>query len=206
MRRSVGRDAERLPELAREQLRAVLLDRHKSMREVGRFYLSKIGESDFGEFYVLHLNDVDEHLRAAAMAGLGEVGKGEGLRSVDWFFWGSELVGEASGGARGGAVGCGQRFFDQLMGMVEDKKSGVARAGRDAVASRPDLLEPKRLWGMFEEGRQPHVCKLVLSLIGKLQWWESARLLVLATGCGDASSKAKAIDLLELWEKSIPAG
>jgi hypothetical protein len=96
-----------------------------------------------------------------------------------------------------------EAFVDQLMAILEDKKSSVAKAGRDALASRPHLLEPRRLWRMFEEGKERHVRTLVLSLIGELQWWESATLLVLATGYGDPSSKSKAINLLELWGKSI---
>lgn len=193
---------ERLPEAAQEYLPTALLDAHKSMREAARFYLSKSGWTDFAGFYVSQLQNTDDSSRAAVISGLGEIGKRQDAGRLKLFLQ------EASARVRRAAVRAvgyldHDGFGEELLRAMEDERPSVARAARDALATRAHLLQPQRLWSIFEHAKRPHSRRLAVSLIGRLRWWDSAPLLVLATGCGDDTTSTLAISLLERWRRNI---
>ncbi len=190
--------ANKFPELAQQYLREALLDSYKSIRETARFYLSKSGPIDFRAFYLSNLDAADEFKRAAATSSLGEVGKPEDAPRLSLLFQ------DASARVRRSAVRAVGRlnpeiFADQILEMLEDTKPVVAKAAREVFSARPDLLKPQQLWRMFERAQQHRTRHVIISLIRLLQWWDSAALLVSATGCGDSDAVKLAISYLEQW-------
>jgi HEAT repeat protein len=190
--------AEQRPDLAPAILEASLLDPRRAIREAARFYLSKSGWTEFRTFYLAHLHQKTAVTRAAAIAGLYEIGKEQDAAVLLSFLQ------DPNARVRRAAVRAIGRLnpdahAEQLLEALEDETPAVAKAARIALAGRQDLLNPTRLWEVFTQAKTPRSAELTVSLFASLQWWDSAPLLIKAAGTTQDAARAAALRRLDGW-------
>ena len=190
--------AEQPPELAQSRLRPALLDPHRSMRETARFYLSRIGQQDFAQFYRDRFEGADEGELSLLIAGLGETGIAPDAARI------APLLAHSSIRVRRAAVRAigrlaADEFGEQMLASLDDEAPSVSRAARNVLLVHPELAPARRLRQILEAAGQPHVQRFCLSLIGQLRWWDGASLLMKATGSSDEQVKADAFAYLNRW-------
>ncbi len=200
---SVRREAiygfvEQLPDVATTYLRRALTDSHPSIREVARFHLRKAGENDFVDFYRVLLSTAGNGLHVA-VAGLGETGTPADAHIIQPLVTApNPRVRRAAIRALGRLDGEGQ-YNEAVLAALGDDSARVAKAARDVLLTRRHLLSADRLSATYDGARHPHVRRITLSLIAQLTWWDSAPLLMTATGSADADVAAKAMEYLHRW-------
>lgn len=188
---------EKLPERAKAELTRSLLDRHASMRETGRFYLRKMGQQDFAQFYRDSLQAEGDEL-ASAIAGMGETGvAADAQRLAGFLDHANARVRRATVGAIGHLNTT--EFVEQLLRAVEDPSPAVAKVARSVLLLRPHMLPPQRLWTIFQSTGSAHTRRIVLSLIAALRWWDAAPRLMMATASDDQKLRDVAMDRLHRW-------
>ncbi len=166
---------EELPEAATERLHAALLDPHASMREMARFYLRKLGEQDFAGFYRVRLEQGAHAQLATVISGLGETGVAEDANQVVKFL-GYPMVRVRRAAVRSlGRLDAGGNV-ENLVTMLQDPASSVAKAARDVFLAKQNLLSGQRLGAIYQSTRLPRVCQIAVSLIAHLGWWESCAI------------------------------
>jgi HEAT repeat protein len=193
--------AEQLPELAPAELRAALLDRCAAMRQVAQFYLRRAGPEDVAAFYRERTRDAQGVKLRAAVAGLGETGSAGDATGLLRF------LSHPEPGVRCAAVRAVRRLdgdanIDVLLAAVQDRSPGVARAARDAVAPRIQLVQPAWLETMLEARAEPHVRRAALSLVAELRWWDGAPLLIRAAGSDDEATRKLAANHIRRWGRN----
>ena len=191
----------RLPELAPVHLRAALLDRHPSMRDAARFYLRQNGEQDFARFYREMLDKAEGQRLLTAIAGLGEAGVAQDAQRL------APLLQHFNSRVRRAAVRAVGRldapsFVEQLAIALQDHSPSVAKSARDVILAHPHLLSSHRLWSIFQATDKTHVRRIVLMLVNRLSWWDSAPLLVLAAGSPDEDISERAVNYLHRWQRN----
>jgi len=191
----------KLPE-AGEVLRKALLDRHRSMREIARFHLSKTERLDLLSYYQAKIGVEKERPRCAAILGVGEVGKSQDAADL------APLLRDPSPRVKQAAIRAighldAAAFLGELSALLDDERAGIARAARDAIAAHSELLAPARLRDLFMRATHSRTRQFLISLFGRLWWWDSAPLLIEATACEDPAAKQLALDILATWRGKI---
>jgi hypothetical protein len=120
---------ERFPDEAKEALRAALLDRTPSVRELARFKWQKmnLGDVDFAAFYRDQLEKQQGDALVVALRGLAETGT---VNDVATFLkYADDRRGRVREAAIIGLGRCdGQRQSDRLVTALNDPNLGVAKA------------------------------------------------------------------------------
>lgn len=192
--------AEKFPERSEMTLKEALLDAHAWVRETGRFYLRKAGVSDFAAIYRRRLGQVDDLGLEGAISGLGETGTREDASALRRYLkHHAARVRRASVQAMGRLDPEGCR--DETLKMLGDPVSRVAKAARDILRDNLLLVSAGELWAIFHRSKESHERRMVLALVAGLSWWDSAPLLVMASGADDGGIKADAIKYLWNWER-----
>ncbi len=190
--------AERLPDTA-TYLHAALLDSHSSMRETARFYLSKVGWTEFSTYYATHLADASRLDLSAAIEGLGETGNTAHAKTLSCF-----LTHIDSRVRRAAVRAIGrldpEKFTQQLLAALLDAQPAVGKAARDVLASRAYLLKADEIWNVYQKAISSSSARgLALSLMADLQWWDSSILLINAVADPDEKIRAEALEHLRHW-------
>ena len=189
---------EKLPEAAPDELRAALLDPHPSLREAARFFLRKSGEQEFATFYRERLDSARENELPAVVAGLGETGAPQdAARLLAYFTHRDSRVRRISVRAVGRLDP--ESHVEPLLSALQDESGRVTKEAQDALRPKLYLVPPDRLWSIFQGNRQPHVRRAAVRLIARLQWWDSAPLLLEASGSDDESVGELARGFLRRW-------
>ncbi len=194
---------ERRSHLVSTEFQASLFDPHPSIRETARFYLQKLGMFDFAKMYRERLDSTDADTMAISIAGLGETGGVEDALRLDRF------LGHPSARVRKAAIRSlghidPERHFDQFLTALTDNAAGVARAARDILRQHLYyILRPKPLWKLIESANETHSRRMILTLINRLAWWDSAPMLVAAADTEDEEITQCALGHLKKWRSNL---
>lgn len=189
---------ERSPDPAGPALRAALLDPNASIREVARHYLGKSGGFDARAYYREAVRSGTPDALPPALAGLGETGSGEDAESVvPWLNYPGTKIRRVAVRALGRLDGDAR--VGDLLRALEDERSSVGRAAREALRGRVHLVAGDRLWGVFVRARRPHVRRHVLPLLAGLGKWESLPYLIAACSADEPEVASRAQGYLGDW-------
>lgn len=188
---------DRFPEQSTEELRAALLDRHKTIREMARYYL-KDQQMDFPSFYREKLKGTDEGLIQAAIVGLGETGEKADAQWVTLFLCHDNARIHRSAVKALGMLNPEDNTEVFISSLKSDKRS-VSREARQILAGIVDLPQAELLWKIFENDEWPHVKKNILFLFTKLSKADSILFLLRACAAREEEIRDTAIRHIELW-------
>lgn len=188
---------DRFPEKSTEELRAALMDRHKTIREMARYYL-KDQQMDFPSFYREKLKGTDEGLIQAAIVGLGETGEKADAQWITPF-----LCHDNSRIRRAVVKALGmlnpEDNTEVFMSSLQSDKGSVSRESRQILAGIVDLRQAEFLREIFENNDWPHVKKNILFLFTKLSKADSILFLLRACAAREEEVRDTAIRHIELW-------
>lgn len=185
-------------ELPRAALHAALLDSHASIREIARYYLSKLEGFDPREFYIEALRSGNAKTLGSVIAGLGETGRREDAALIQpWFTDSSTKVRRAAVRALGWLDA--DHYLGELLRALEDDRASVSRAARDALQTRLSHLDPQVLWRLFIQNHHPHVRRAVFKLIAGMGKWASLPYLIQACSDPDPLVTEQARTQLQRW-------
>ncbi|RNB78564.1 HEAT repeat domain-containing protein [Brevibacillus panacihumi] len=188
---------DRFPEQSTEELLAALLDRHKTIREMARYYL-KDQLINYPSFYRETLKETDKGLIQVAIVGLGETGEKADAQWVTPFLC---HVNAQLHRAAVKALGTlnpednTEVFIDSLQ---SDKRS-VSREARQILAGMIDLHQAELLWRIFENDERAHVKKHILFLFSKLSKANSILFLLRSCATEEEEIRDTAIRHIEHW-------
>lgn len=170
---------ERFSEESTEELLAALLDRHKTIREMARYYL-KDKRIDFSSFYREKLNGTNERLIQAAIAGVGETGDKTDAQWIIPF-----LCHENARTRRAAVKALGmlnpEDYTDVFINSLQSDKPSVSREARQVLANIIDLRHAELLWGIYVNDLRPYVKKNILFLFTK--FGKADNILYLLRAC-----------------------
>lgn len=186
---------EHAPESAEDALRAALLDRHPSLRDMARRELRARGIGGYADVYRAALAGMP----ATALAGLGETGSADDAPLVEPF------LSAGSAGVRGAAVIALAQLAPEpsvphFVHALADENRGVSKAARIALAPRAGRVGSAALWGLVTEGGAEHVRRNALLLIAALGKWESIGWLLRASTLDDKELARDAAGLVRRWK------
>ncbi len=178
--------ATKRPDLAVEPLRRALLDKHISMRETARQFLSVAGVPDVRSFYVEAVEKGADAQRFAAICGLGESGKAADvsllLASLDSLLPRLRRAAVYAVG-RLDVEGC----LTKLTGFLSDAKASVSRESLKALLPKARLISLDELELLLTSNSNFHVRRNALTLILHTDKW--LKLPALLNACADEDAK-----------------
>jgi HEAT repeat protein len=188
---------DRFPEQSTEEMRVALLDRHKTVREMARYYL-KDQQMDFPSYYREKLKETDQGLIQTAIVGLGETGEKADVQRITPFLCHENARIHRSAVKALGMLNPEDNTEVFISSLQSDKRS-VSREARQILASIVDLHQADLLWKIFEHDEWPHVKKNILFLFTKLSKADSILFLLRACAAGEEEIRDTAIRYIELW-------
>lgn len=178
--------AQKRPELAKEPLRAALLDKHAAMREAARHFLAIADIGDVRDFYAQTLQREDKKHIFASICGLGETGSKSDVNLIIPF------VGATLSRLRRAAVYAIAKldFGEHLTTFVKcvaDEKPSVSQEAYKALLKEPSAIPLEQLEQMFKDDVNLHVRRNALGLIIHMGKWR--RLPTILMACVDANAQ-----------------
>ena len=175
--------AERVPAEAGELLERAVFDVSSSIRQETRRFLERERKIDFAARYSQALQEPGTTaLLAAALGGLTETGgPPDASRVLPFLAHPSARVRRAAVRSIGSLTQT--EHLAALEEMLRDSAPSVSAEARRALAGRPGLIDPERLWHLFQQEERPHVRSNALRLLAALGKWD--RLPYLLRACGD---------------------
>jgi HEAT repeat protein len=159
------------------ELRSALLDPHASMREEARYHLRKIDSMDVAAFYRQSLSTAEGQTLYSVISGLGETGSAEDDQLIVSYT--SHQVGKIRRAAiKALAKLHGGAHIDVFMEALKDEIPHVSSQALKALTNTPPLASGDRVWGLFQSATRAHIKRNTLSLIEKLDKWDSVYYLV----------------------------
>lgn len=190
--------ATKRPDIAKQPLRAALLDNHVSMRETARQFLAVAELKDAAEFYVDALRNGSDKQRFAAICGLGETGKAADVPLVVPF-----LKSPFTKIRRAAAYAIGRLDLEvqleRLVGVLSDAKPSVSREALKALQSKARYIALADLENLFANGGDFHVRRNTLSLILHTDKWKKVPALLKACADKDERIAQQAAKALRDW-------
>jgi len=189
---------DRFPDQARESLKRALLDRHKNIRELARFYLKKTEGIHYPSFYRENLTETDVAALLGAIAGMGETGDNTDAPLIMPF------LSHESPRVNRAAVKALAKLDQEssmdvfLQSLLSDKQS-VSREARLALAELVDLRVAPTLMGWYTREPRLHVKKNILFLFSRLGKADSILYLLRASMVPDQEINALAQRYVEAW-------
>lgn len=178
--------ATKRPDIAREPLRAALLDNHISMRETARQFLSVADVTDARLFYAEAVERGTDKQRFAAICGFGETGSATDVKLVTPF-----LSSKLTKLRRAAVYAIGKLDADgnleTLIRFVSDEKPSVAREALKALLKKARQIPLEELERMLAGNSSFHVRRNALTLILHTDKWR--KLPPLLNACGDKDAK-----------------
>lgn len=193
--------ATKRPDLAKQPLRAALLDYHVSMRETARQFLDVAEVKDAAEFYADALGNGSDKQRFAAICGLGETGKAADVLLVVPFL-NSPLtkIRRAAAYAIGRLDLEGQ--LERLVGILSDAKPSVSREALKVLQSKARYVALAELENLFASGTNFHVRRNTLTLILHTDKWKKVPALLKACADKDERIAEQAAKALRDWSSN----
>jgi HEAT repeat protein len=190
--------ATKRPDIAKQPLRAALLDDHSSMRETARQFLAAAAIEDARKFYVAAVEGENDKRRFAAICGLGETGNATDVSILQPFL--SSPIAKmrrATVYAIGRLDVEGQ--LETLIRALSDAKPSVSREALKALQSKARHISISELENLFANGREFHVRRNALTLILHADKWKKLSLLLTACADEDARIAEHAAKALKAW-------
>lgn len=177
---ALGALAEKYPEVAGPGLKKALMDGNISVREAAQFYMAK-PKFEPRKFYLEQIGSAMGGELVAGIAGLGETGTKEDIRTLEQFV---AVPNSPVRAAALRAIGKLNRNHDPkiFLGALCDKNRRVGREAVAALQRRANAIGGKRLWEEFPRCRTCRAKCRVLFLMARLSKWESLGYLLIAMG------------------------
>ena len=190
--------ATKRPDIAKQPLRAAMLDNHVSMRETARQFLAVAEVKDAAEFYADALGSGSDKQHFAAICGLGETGRAADVPLVVPFL-NSPLtkIHRAAAYAIGRLDLEGQ--LERLVGVLSDAKPSVSREALKALQSKVRYIPLADLENLFVTGADFHIRRNALTLILHTDKWKKVPLLLKACADKDARIAEQAAKASRAW-------
>ncbi|HSS20362.1 MAG TPA: hypothetical protein VLL54_09820 [Pyrinomonadaceae bacterium] len=183
---------------AQDELVSALLDGHFSMREEARYYLRTLASIDLAEFYRRSLSEGREDDLYAAISGLGETGTETDDRLI------LPYVVNDAGRIRKGAIKAlaklnGKAQGDLFLRALKDGVPSVSRQALKALCNKGFSVPAERIWEILRSATNPHVKRNALSLLQRLNKWESIYYLINAIRDPDEGISELSTSAVERW-------
>jgi HEAT repeat protein len=124
-----------------------LLDNYKSVREIGRFYLNKLGYDKFSEFYTMKINEDNDN--STAMIGLSEVATSEDysmlIKNLN-----SNKVLVVRKTLKAMALIDMSSSLDYLYDALKDNRIGVTNEARRILVNSKGLFDDVEVYNIFK--------------------------------------------------------
>jgi len=188
----------KFPQQATEELQAALLDSHASIREEAYLRLSEAGPFNFSGFYRDAVTSGKESSLAAAISGLGVMGLADDAHLVH------PHVNHLRPKVRKAAVQALARldrdsYLNVFIESLLDHSPSVSAEAAKALRQRARQVGGNRLWDVFTKATSTRTKFKVLTLLAKLDKWESIPFLIRAAGDSNEEIAGAAKISLELW-------
>ncbi|WP_064203167.1 HEAT repeat domain-containing protein [Brevibacillus brevis] len=188
---------DRLPEEATDALLTALLDGHKSIREMARFYL-RDKKIDLVAFYREKLIDAEEQVIPIAIVGIGETGvKADDQSILPFLHHENERIQRAA--VKALAMLNPDDHIEVFIRALQTNKRSASREARQILADRVELRHTDMLWEMLEKDVGLHVKKNILFLFSKMNKADSISLLLRACAVQEKEIRDDAILHVEHW-------
>ncbi|WHX31034.1 hypothetical protein QNK09_01860 [Brevibacillus agri] len=188
---------ERYPEKAGEALTAALLDPHKNIRELARFYLKDQGV-DFAACYREKCAGTDERQLLAAIAGVGETGdKADANRLLP--FLADERTRVRRTTVKAIAMLDPEPYIELFFRSLQSEKRSESREARRVLGGMVDLRHSDKLWEIFTGEADTHVKKNILYLFTQFGKGDGILHVLRACATDEAEVRAEAIRHVQLW-------
>ena len=167
-----------------------------SIRELARFYLTKLQEVDWPEVYRRAI--IDHPQSVAALCGLGETGDHSDVIAVRGYLE-SPLPRLRRAAVRAfGNLGRESVMVD-LAKYLQDDSPAVVREVSKQLQKSPAALDGERLFRVVLEADRQHVRDTALRLIFATGKWRSLPWLIRSAAHCDGQTAEHAQELVEAW-------
>jgi HEAT repeat protein len=183
---------EKQPEMATTYLEQALLDRSASLRELARFYLAKMGRTNFAGTY---RSALQEGNTAVALAGLGETGTKDDLALVMPFVR-SPMVKERIPAIRAVAKLGGEDVVEDLLTVLPDDSAKVTQAAKKGIEGHLHKFDAERLWAILTHDARPHVRFAILDLLNQFGSWAGLPYMIKLAADSDETLAFRARELI----------
>ncbi|MBW5471298.1 hypothetical protein GPJ61_26280 [Brevibacillus formosus] len=188
---------DRFPEESTDALLAGLLDGHKSIREMARFYL-KDKNINFAAFYREKLVDTEEQVIPIAIVGVGETGvRADDQWILPFLRHENERIQRAA--VKALAMLNPEDHIEVFIRALQTNKRSASREVRQILADRVELRHADMLWKILEKDVGLHVKKNILFLFSKMNKADSISLLLRACVVQEKEIRDDAILYVEHW-------
>ncbi|MED1781049.1 hypothetical protein P4V43_04355 [Brevibacillus fortis] len=185
------------PEEATDALLAALLDGHKSIREMARFYL-KEKKIDFAAYYREKLVGTEEQVIPIAIVGVGETGvKADDQLVLLFLRHENERIQRAA--VKALSMLNPEDHIEVFIRALQTNKRSASREARQILVDRVVLHHADMLWEMIEKDVGLHVKKNILFLFSRINKADSISLLLRACVVQEKEIRDEAILYVEHW-------
>ncbi|MFG0215736.1 HEAT repeat domain-containing protein [Brevibacillus porteri] len=188
---------DRFPEVSTDVLLAALLDGHKSIREMARFYLRE-KKIDFAAYYREKLVGTEEQVIPIAIVGVGEPGvKADDQWILPFLRHENERIQRAA--VKALAMLNPEDHIEVFIRALQTNKRSASREAKQILVDRVELRHAGMLWEMLEKDVGIHVKKNILFLFSKMNKADSIPLLLRACVVQEKEIRDEAILYVEHW-------
>ena len=190
--------ATKRPDVAKQPLRAALLDNHASMRETARQFLTVAEIDSARDFYADAVENGNDERRFAAICGLGETGKAADVSLVAAFLNSTQTkIRRAVAYAIGRLDLEGQ--LQKLVALLSDPKPSVSREALKTLQAKARYIALADLENLFASRSDFHIRRNALTLISHTEKWKKVPALVKACADTDTRLAEQATKSLRAW-------
>lgn len=190
--------ATKRPDMARQALRAALLDDHVAMREIARQFLTAAQIESSRDFYAEAVENDNHKQRFAAICGLGETGKAADVTLIARFLNSTQTrIRRAVAYAVGKLDLEGQ--LQNLVILLSDPKPSVSREALKALQTKSRCIALADLENLVATGSEFHIRRNALTLISQVDKWKKVPALIKVCGDADVRLAQQAAKGLRAW-------
>jgi len=188
----------KFPQRMIEELQVALLDTHASIREEAGYRLRQIAPIDMSGFYRDALKSGEESSLAAAISGLGVTGTADDANLLHPYI-NHPRVKIRRAVLQALSRLSGETNLDVFLNGLLDPSPSVSSEAKKALILRVRLVGGSRLWEVFSRATTTHLKLKALTLISRLDKWESIPFLIRAAGDPEQNIVEAAHDFLRSW-------
>lgn len=189
-------DAKLRPGQKKEIWQEALRDSHRSIRELARFEIGRIGPFDFAQYYRDFLAQSPQQL--TALSGLAETGDVTDIATLERY-----LKHPQPRFRQAAIVGLGriqgENASSTIVEFIGDSSPRVVREAIQQMERNPNHISAERLLPFLKEGQHTHVCLAVVRLLASMGKWRSLPWLIRAAALSDIVTREAAQKSIEAW-------
>ena len=178
-------------------LREFAIDVSLSVRQTARYYLKKLGMSDFAGFYRTMLSTSPEP-SPGLILGIGEVGSGQDCLFLEGFLKRPESrIVKAT--IRSISTLAPENMMSLILPFISDIRPGVSKTAMKFLRNRSFELEAGSLSSVFSNSSVHHVRRNALQLLCSINRWDSIAFIIEACGQADTNLSQLGTNALKKW-------